>query len=394
MAEAPVRDTFLPFSRPSISEDEIAAVGDVLRSGWITTGPKTKEFEARFAEYCGVKNALAVTSGTAAQHLLMLALGIGPGDEVVTTPMTWATTANMVAAVGATPVFADVDERTFLLDPAEVAKKITPRTKAIIPVHFGGLPADLDALRALAEPRGILVLEDAAHAVGTQYKGRTIGSHGNPAMFSLHPIKNVTTGEGGFVTTDDDELARKIRLYRFHGVNRDSWSRGRGGAAGYDIEMPGFKYNLTDIQSAIGLGQLSRLEGFIARRAELAARYLKQFDGMDEIRPCAADAGYPLRHAWNMFTILVDPDRLTIDRFEFMDALKAENVGTGLHFIAVHLHPFYAETYGCRRGDFPRAEKVSDRILTLPLFPAMADKDVDDVVAAVQKVVRAHRRTA
>ena len=394
MAEAPVRETFLPFSRPSISEEEIAAVGDVLRSGWITTGPKTKEFEARFAEYCGVKNALAVSSGTAAQHLLMLALGIGPGDEVITTPMTWATTANMVAAVGATPVFADVDERTFLLDPAEVAKKITPRTKAIIPVHFGGLPADLDALRALAEPRGILVIEDAAHAVGTQYKGRMIGSHGNPAMFSLHPIKNVTTGEGGVVTTDDDELARKVRLYRFHGVNRDSWSRGRGGAAGYDIELPGFKYNLTDIQSTLGLGQMARLEGFIARRAELAARYLERFDGMDEIRPCAAGAGYPLRHAWNMFTILVDPDRLTIDRFQFMDALKAENVGTGLHFIAVHLHPFYAATYGCRRGDFPRAEKVSDRILTLPLFPAMADKDVDDVVAAVQKVVRAHRRTA
>ncbi len=395
MSGSPLRATFLPFSRPSIDEGEIAAVIEVLRSGWITTGPKTQEFETKFAEYCGAPHALAVASGTGAEHLVLLALGIGPGDEVITSPMTWPSTVNIIVAVGATPVLADVDPETGEIDPEEVRRKITPKTKAIIPVHFAGLPCDLDRLAAIAKECGAVIIEDAAHAVGTHYKGRPIGAHGHTALFSFHPIKNITTAEGGMITTHDAALDHRLRLHRFHGVTREPARRAAGqGDAGYDIVLAGFKYNMTDIQAALGLVQLSRLEEFISRRTALAQLYLEQLADVEELRLPAAAAGYPARHAWHLFTALVDVDRLDCDRFGFMDALKQENIGTGLHFLAVHLGTHYRERFGFKRGDFPHAERISERVLSLPLFPRMTEDDVDDVVRAVKTVIHRHRRAA
>ncbi len=387
------RLTFLPFSRPALGEEEVRAVVDCLRSGWITTGPRTREFEEKFAAYVGARHALAVTSGTAGEHLALLALGIGPGDEVVTSPMTWTSTVNIVELVGARPVFVDIEPDTRNLDPAKLRASITGKTRAIVPVHFAGLPCDMDAIGTIAAERGIPVIEDAAHAAGSTYRGRPIGSLSLLSIFSFHAIKNLTTGEGGMITTDDGALADRIRLLRFHGITRDSWQRqGAGAGAAYDVLVPGFKYNLTDIQSAIGVVQLARLDALNARREILARRYLDALAGVEEIRLPAAGAGYPARHAWHLFTILVDADRLTVDRFGFMEAMKRENIGTGLHFLAVHLQPHYRTRYGYAPGDFPEAERVSERIVSLPLFPGMTEADVDDVARAVKKVVRTHRR--
>lgn len=393
MESSPLRATLLPFSRPSINAAEIAAVVDVLRSGWITTGPRTLEFEKKFAEYCGAPHALAVSSGTGGEHVVLLALGIGPGDEVITSPMTWPSTVNIIAAVGATPVLADVDPRTFNIDPEQVHRKVTAKTRAIIPVHFAGLPCDLDKLGAIAKESGAALIEDAAHAVGTHYKGRPIGAHGCTALFSFHPIKNMTTAEGGMVTTHDAALDRKLRLHRFHGVTREPAGRAGGGDPSYDIVLAGFKYNLTDIQSALGLVQLARLEEFISRRTALAQLYLDELADVDELQLPAAEAAYPSRHAWHLFTVLVDVDQLDCDRVGFMDALKKENVGTGLHFLAVHLGTHYRERFGFKRGDYPQAERISDRIVSLPLFPRMTEDDVDDVVRAVKTVIHRHRRS-
>jgi dTDP-4-amino-4,6-dideoxygalactose transaminase len=393
MRHEPARLTFLPFSRPALGEDEVQAVVECLRSGWITTGPRTREFEERFAVRTGARHALAVASGTAGEHLSLLALGIGPGDEVVTSPMTWASTVNLVELVGARPVFVDIEPGTHNLDPGRLRDALSERTRAIVPVHFAGLPCDMDAIRAVSDERGIPVIEDAAHAAGAAFGGRPVGSLSLLTVFSFHAIKNLTTGEGGMITTDDDALAERIRLLRFHGITRDSWQRqGPGAGAAYDVLRPGFKYNLTDIQSAIGLVQLRRLDALNERRAHLAARYLDALRDVDEIRLPAAAAGYPARHAWHLFTILVDVDRLDVDRFGFMEAMNRENVGTGLHFLAVHLQPYYRERYGYRPGDFPEAETVSERIVSLPLFPGMTEGDVDDVARAVRKVVRTHRR--
>jgi dTDP-4-amino-4,6-dideoxygalactose transaminase len=393
LSDRAARLTFLPFSRPALGEEEVRAVVDCLRSGWITTGPRTREFEEKFAAYAGARHALAVTSGTAGEHLALLALGIGPGDEVVTSPMTWTSTVNIVELVGARPVFADIEPDTHNLDPAKLRGALTERTRAIIPVHFAGLPCDMDAIGAIASERGIPVIEDAAHAAGAAYRERPVGSLSRLTVFSFHAIKNLTTGEGGMITTDDDALADRIRLLRFHGITRDSWQRqGAGAGAAYDVLVPGFKYNLTDIQSAIGVVQLARLDALNERRESLARRYLDALAGVEEIRLPAAGAGYPVRHAWHLFTILVDVDRLTVDRFGFMEAMKRENIGTGLHFLAVHLQSHYRTRYGYAPGDFPEAERVSERIVSLPLFPGMIEADVDAVARAVKKVVRAHRR--
>ena len=393
MSDRAARLTFLPFSRPALGEEEVRAVVDCLRSGWITTGPRTREFEEKFAAYAGARHALAVTSGTAGEHLALLALGIGPGDEVVTSPMTWTSTVNIVELVGARPVFADIEPDTRNLDPAKLRGALTEKTRAIIPVHYAGLPCDMDTIGAIAAERGIPVIEDAAHAAGSTYRGRPVGSLSRLTVFSFHAIKNLTTGEGGMITTDDDALADRIRLLRFHGITRDSWQRqGAGAGAAYDVLVPGFKYNLTDIQSAIGVVQLARLDALNERRESLARRYLDALAGVEEIRLPPTGAGYPARHAWHLFTILVDVDGLTVDRFGFMEAMKRENIGTGLHFLAVHLQSHYRTRYGYAPGDFPVAERVSERIVSLPLFPGMTEADVDAVARAVKKVVRAHRR--
>ncbi len=384
------RTPMLPFSKPSIGEEEIAEVVDCLRSGWITTGPKTARFESEFAAAVEARHALGFSSATGALHVTMLALGLGPGDEVVVPALTWPATANMVEACGARTVFADIDPLTWNLSPEALLRALTPRTKLVIPVHFAGQPADLDGLRAALDGAGrgdVNVLEDAAHAAGARYAGRPIGAaaaNGScAAIFSFHPIKNMTTGEGGMLTTDDDELARKIKLWRFHGVERDAWkaySASERAPVGYDVVLPGFKYNLTDIQSAIGIHQLHRLAEFNARRAEIAARYDEALGGIPGL-VLPGRAAYDCFHPWHLFTVL-PPDRPS-----FMNGLKDLGIGTGLHFEAVHLHTYYRRTYGYQDGDLPVAEKVCSRIVSLPLFPAMTDEDVEDVVAGVRAVL-------
>lgn len=389
------RETILPFSRPEIGEEEIDEVVRCLRSGWITTGPLTHQFEQEFAAAAGARHALAFSSCTGALHAVPLALGIKTDDEVIVPGLTWPATSNMIVACGARPVFADIDPVTWNLDPAAVAEALTPRTKMVIPVHFAGQPADLDAIHEVLRKAGredVLILEDAAHAAGASYKGRPIGNctaNGTAAAcFSFHPIKNMTTGEGGMVTTDDDELAARIKLWKFHGVQRDAWkaySAAEKAPATYDVVLPGFKYNLTDIQSAIGIHQLRKLPRFNARRAEIATFYRR------ELAPLEASGGlrltgaapYECVHPWHLFTVLPP------QRAPFMDGLRALGIGTGLHFEAVHLHTFYRERFGTREGMLPVAEDVCARIVSLPLFPSMTDADAADVVQAIREVLHA-----
>jgi dTDP-4-amino-4,6-dideoxygalactose transaminase len=376
MTATSVRSTMLPFSRPSIGEEEIQEVTDVLRSGWITTGPRTVQFEKDFAAYVGAKHAIALVSGTAALHCAYWALDLKRGDEIICPSLTWPSTANMAAALGAKVVFAEVDPETRQMDPRDVAKRITKKTRAIVPVHFAGAPADLDALRELAGKR-IRVIEDAAHAVGTEYKGKRVGSHGNAAIYSFHPIKDITTGEGGMLTTDDDRLAERVRLFKFHGVSRDAWKAyGSSATAHYDTVLPGFKYNLTDIASALGIHQLRKLDQFIDRRRRIAERYLAGLAGVSGIELPSAPT-YPHRHAWHLFTVLVEK------RDDFMARLKEENIGSGLHFEAVHRTTFYRKL----SKKLPITESVCARILSLPLFPAMTDQDAEDVIAAVRRIL-------
>jgi dTDP-4-amino-4,6-dideoxygalactose transaminase len=369
MTATTARATMLPFSRPSIGEEEIREVTEVLRSGWITTGPRTVQFEKDFAAYVGAKHALALVSGTAALHCAYWALDLKRGDEILCPSLTWPATANMAVALGAKVVFADIDRGTRQIDPKDAAKRITKKTRAIVPVHFAGAPADLDALREIAGKK-IKIIEDAAHSVGTEYKGRRVGSHGNAAIYSFHPIKDMTTGEGGMLTTNDDALAARVKLFKFHGVSRDAW-KAYGAAANihYDTMLPGFKYNLTDIASALG----------IERRRQIAERYLAGLKGVSGIELPAAPA-YPHRHAWHLFTVLVEK------RDEFMSKLKDENIGSGLHFEAVHKTTFYKNSMkGAKK--LPQTEYVCSRIVSLPLFPGMTDQDAEDVIAAVRRVL-------
>jgi len=376
MTTATIRGTLLPFSRPSIGEDEIREVTEVLRSGWITTGPRTVQFEKDFAAYVGAKHALALSSGTAALHCAYWALDLKPGDEILCPSLTWPATANMAVALGAKVVFADIDRATRQIDPKDVAKKITKKTRAIVPVHFGGAPADIDALKAIAGKK-IRLIEDAAHAAGTEYKGKRVGGLGNAAIYSFHPIKDITTGEGGMLTTDDDKLAERVRLFKFHGVSRDAWKAyGSAATAHYDTVLPGFKYNLTDIASALGIHQLRRLDGFIDRRRAIAEKYLTGLADTPGLGLPAAPT-YGHRHAWHLFTVLVEK------RDEFMAKLKEQNIGSGLHFEAVHRTSFYKKG----AGKLPHTDHVCSRILSLPLFPDMTDQDADDVIAAVRRLL-------
>jgi len=387
-----VRKEFLPFSIPTIEEEEISEVVDSLKSGWITTGPKVKIFEDAFKDYVGAPFAVPLSSATAGLQLALLAMGIGPGDEVVTTPMTFAATVNMIIRVGATPVLADIEPGTLNIDVAAVREKITERTRAIIPVHFAGLPCDMDAIFALAQEFNLKVLEDAAHAVGTEYKGTRIGSFDSVSVFSFHPIKNITTGEGGMVCTRDEKLAEEVSLLKFHGMSREAWKRySAQGTPNYDIVLPGFKCNMMDIQAALGIHQLAKLDRFIERRKEIAEFYNREFSGVEEIITPSA-ASYDCRHAWHLYTPLVRIEALSIDRDGFMAELKKENIGSGLHFKAVHHHPWYRENLPLPVGALPNADYASDRILSLPLFPKMTGEDAADVVEAVKRVIARNRR--
>ncbi len=387
-----MRDSFLPFARPSLGEEEIREVVETLRSGWITTGPKTEKFAAAFADYVGGRFAVPVSSATAGLHVALLALGVGPGDEVITTPMTFVATLNTIVHCGAVPVLSDIDAATLNIRVEAIEARLTRKTKAIVPVHYVGQPVDLDPLLELAGSRGVAVLEDAAHAVGTEYKGRRIGSFPTTSVFSFHPNKNITTGEGGMVVTDDQGVFERASLLKFHGMDREAWKRfAREGSPRYDVEVPGFKYNMMDIQAALGLWQLPRLDGFIQERALLAARYDQAFaDVTGLILPQRVP--YPARHAWHLYTPLLDIDRLTISRDQFMAELKSRNIGTGLHYTAAHEFTYYAKTYGWSPEDFPEAHFVSERIVSLPLFPGLSDADQEDVIAAVGEVLGRFRR--
>ena len=378
----------VPFSRPAIGDDEIDEVVACLRSGWITTGPRTAQFEKEFAAAVGAPHALAVTSATAGLHLAMLALDLQPGDEVITTPMTWPATVNTIVLAGATPVLVDIEPDTLNLDVRRVEAAITPRTRAIMPVHFAGQPCDIEPLAALARPRGARLVEDAAHALGTTYAGRAIGGIGDVTVFSFHPIKNITTGEGGMITTADDALAKRMRGLRFHGVERDAWrAYGHAQVPLYDVTEPGLKYNLSDIQSAIGLHQLRKLSALNAERERLARRYDVALAALPALRPLGK-AAYPHRHAQHLYVVRLEHERLRVDRNGFMAAVIDAGIGLGLHFTAVHELTYYRERLGDLRSALPAATDASQRIFSLPLFPGLTDVEHDrvvDVLAAVLK---------
>ena len=378
---------FLPFCRPSIDASDLEAVRETLTSGWITTGARCAELEQGVMDRTGAAAAVAVTSGTAALHLTLLALEIGPGDEVITPSMTWISTPNVIHLVGATPVFVDVDRETLLVSAESIRRAITPRTRAIIPVHYAGAPCDLDPIRTVAREAGVPLIEDAAHAIGTRYRNEEIGARGH-AIFSLHPIKNVTTGEGGILATDDEKLAARVRQLRFHGLGAEAWDRNQQGRSPQvEVQFPGFKYNLPDMNATLGVSQLKRLDRFIARRAEIVERYLS---GLPEgIQPLASPS-WPHHHAWHLFIVRVREDEVGVDRDEFMAALKSRGIGTGLHFRAAHLHRWYRSAQPVPKGTLTDTEWNSDRICSLPLFPDMTDADVDRVLAAIRFAVRAH----
>lgn len=375
-----MNQAFLPFSRPSIGDEEVAAVEQVLRSGWITTGPKNQELEQQFAAYVGCKHAVALSSATGGMHITLLALGIGPGDEVITPSQTWVSTANMICLLGATPVFVDVDRDTLMTDAVAIEAAITPRTKAIIPVHYAGAAFDLDPLYALADKHGIAVIEDAAHSAGTRYRGRAIGAQGT-AIFSFHVIKNMTCAEGAMFVTDDQKLADRVRMLKFHGLGVDAYDRLTGGRKPQaQVIEPGFKYNLADINAAIALVQLQRLDAINAKRTELAQAYLQRLEGLP-VQPLSMPT-YPQQHAWHLFILRIDPERCGMDREAFMKALQEQNIGTGIHFIATHLHTYYRQRFP--GVHLPNTEWNSARLCSIPLFPDMTSDDVERVVGAIE----------
>jgi UDP-4-amino-4-deoxy-L-arabinose-oxoglutarate aminotransferase len=379
-----IRENFLPLSRPSIGDREIDGVVECLKSGWITTGPACKAFEDNFCELTGASHAVSLSSATAGMHLVLLALGIGEGDEIITPSMTFASTVNMIVMLGARPVFVDIHHDTLNMNPELLEEKISPKTKAIIPVHFAGAPVDMDRILGIAERYNLIVIEDAAHAVGTYYKGVHAGGFGHIAIFSFHPIKNITSGEGGMITHNDEKLEKQLRLLRFHGIERDAWKRyGKGGNPEYDIHQPGFKYNLPDMQAALGLAQLSRLNEINCRRAEIAALYrggLKDSAGLE----LPGIPEYPHVHAWHLFIIKV----LSMDRGLFMEKLSEYNIGYGLHFPACHLLNYIKKQFGNGEGMLPETERAAGKIISLPLFPDMVDDDVFYVCEAIKEILK------
>ena len=384
------RTEFLPFCPPSIGDDEIAEVVDTLRSSWITTGPKTRRFEAEFACLVRAPGALALNSCTAALHTALVTLGVGPGDEVVTTTMTFAASVNVIEHVGARPVLVDVEPDTLNIDPARVEAALTPRTKAVIAVHYAGHPADLDALECLTRRRGIALIEDAAHALPAAYKGRRIGSRDGPVAFSFYATKNLTTAEGGMLTGSPEFLSR-ARVVSLHGMSREAWRRYEaGGQWYYEVLLPGFKYNMTDIQAAIGLCQLKRLTRFQERRRAAVSAYTAAFSQSDVFQVPTERAD--VDHAWHLYVLRLRPGALRIGRDRFIAELTRRNIGTSVHFIPVHMHPYYREKYQFAASDFPVACASYQGMLSLPLHPGLDDRAVGDVIDAVYDVAWEYQR--
>lgn len=384
------RADYLPFSPPDLSEAEIDAVVDALRSGWITTGPKTKEFEVDFAAFVQAKEALALNSCTAGLHLALATLNIGPGDEIITTPMTFCSSVNVIEHVGATPVLVDVEPDTLTIDPIQVAAAITPRTKAIMPVHYAGHPAAMGPLMALARQHGLAVIEDAAHALPAACDGQIIGSIGDFTAFSFYATKNLTTGEGGMLTAKPEYLER-ARMLGLHGMSRDAWKRySANGSWFYEVVAPGYKYNMPDIQAALGLTQLKRLPELQARRRTIVQTYQLALGKHSALQlPIERSS---VTHAWHLYTLRLNLEALRIDRAQFIEELRTRNIGTSVHFIPVHLHPFYRDKYGYRPQDFPVAFREYERLISLPLNTRLSNADVEDILSAVIDVVETHSR--
>ncbi|MFW6089829.1 MAG: DegT/DnrJ/EryC1/StrS family aminotransferase [Gemmatimonadota bacterium] len=385
MSESTVRQDYLVFGAPRIEEDEIAEVVESLRSGWLGTGPKVARFEELFREYVGAPHALAVNSCTAALHLSMLAADVGPGDEVITTAMTFVATANAIVHTGATPVLVDCDRSTGLMDPDRIEAAITPRTRAIVPVHLYGRPCDMDAILDIARRHDLLVIEDAAHAIEAEYHGRKVGTIGDLTCFSFYVTKNITTGEGGMVTTARDDLAERIKVYALHGLTKDAWQRfSDAGYRHYQAVVAGFKYNMMDLQAALGLHQIGRVDGWLERRREIWMTYDDAFADLAIGRPPPEDSDTV--HARHLYTLRIDRERCGLTRDEFMQRLHERHIGTGVHYVAVHLHPYYRERFGYRPEQLPNATWLSERTVSLPLSPKLTDGDVADVVAGVRGV--------
>ncbi len=379
-------EEFLPFSKPSISRAAIDEVVACLESGWITTGPRVAQFTEDLQAYLSAPHILPLASATAGLHLALLALDLQPGDEVITTPLTFAATLNTIVLAGGKPVLVDIDPHTLNLDLNQVADAVTEKTRVIVPVHFAGLPVDMDMLYQIAKKHELRVIEDAAHAIGTVYKDKRIGSFGDTQVFSFHPNKNMTTGEGGCVATTDPELAKKIALLRFHGIDRDSWNRyGKSGKQDYEIVLPGFKYNMMDLQAALGVHQLKELDSFIARRTELAERYQEALADWPQLELPGAPA-FLHSHAWHLYTPRINEAAAHMNRDEFIQKMKEKNIGTGLHYRAAHLYPYYREQFGYNPGDFPFAESAGERIVSLPLFPSMTDAEHDRVLDVMYSI--------
>ncbi|CAB3290128.1 UDP-4-amino-4, 6-dideoxy-N-acetyl-beta-L-altrosamine transaminase [Methanocaldococcus lauensis] len=385
-----IRKNFLPPFSPYIGEEEIKEVIDTLKSDWIAMGPKTLKFEELFREYIGSKFAISVSSCTAGLHLSLVALNIKDGDEVITTPYTFAATGNVIVHQRAKPVFVDIDKETYNINVEEIEKSITDKTKAIIPVHYAGHPCEMDEILKIAKDYDLYVIEDAAHALGAEYKGKKIGTLGDTTSFSFYATKNITTGEGGMVTTDREEIAEKIKILRLHGISRDAWKRySSEGSWYYEIIECGYKYNMTDIQAAIGIHQLKKVEIMRKRREEIAKIYNDEFENISElIIPITKKH---VKHAWHLYPLLLDTDKIRINRNKFIEELKKQNIGTSVHFIPLHLHPFYKRTFGYKKGDFPNAEWVYEREISLPIYPKMTDDDAIDVVNAVKKIISEYK---
>jgi dTDP-4-amino-4,6-dideoxygalactose transaminase len=382
-----MREDFLVFGAPLIAEDEIAEVVATLRSGWIGSGPRVKLFERRIEEYIGVRHAVAVNSCTSALHLALHVLDIGPGDEVITTPYTWCATSNVIVHRGARPVFVDVDRATGNLDPARIESAVTPRTRAILPVHLGGRACDMDAIMEIARRRGLKVIEDAAHALEASWKGRRAGTIGDCGAFSFYATKNVTTAEGGMVVTADAARAERLRVLSLNGTVADAWKRFQAdGPSHVQVVEAGYKYNMTDIQAALGVKQLEKVERHLEYRERLWRFYDEALEGLPLIRPAPTEPG--CRHARHLYSLLVDTERTPLTRDALREELKKRRIGTGVHYIALHLHPFYQQQYGYRAGQFPNAEYLSDRTFSVPLSPRVTEADARDVVDAIRDALR------
>jgi len=384
-------EPFIPFHRPSIGEEEIAAVTEVLRSGWLTMGPKTREFEQEFARYVGCKHAVAVNSCTAALHLALDAIGLGPGDEAIVPTNTFTATAAVVAQTGARVVFADTLPDGFNIDPADAAARVSLRTRAIVPVHLGGEPCRMDELVAISAKLGLAVIEDAAHALPAEHRRRRIGTISPLTAFSFYATKTITTGEGGMLTTDNEAYARRAQMMRLHGISHDAWKRyTQEGSWYYEVIEAGFKYNMTDIQAALGLCQLKRADEFHRVRCSYAALYRELLADADQVE--LPEVPPDVTHAWHLFIIRLRLEELRINRNEFIEELRKAGIGTSVHFIPLHLQPYYARTFGCRRGDCPNAERTYERAISLPIYPAMSVEDVERVAASVRRIAEASRK--